>query len=69
MLFRASRTCVGRYLRIILEKVGRPDRATLTLGKAHHEETKILSIKGFSNFGLSTYVERPVHKTSCFLNC
>lgn len=44
---KASRIHVGRYLRIILEKAGRPDRATLTLGKAHHEETNILSIKAF----------------------
>lgn len=70
MLFKASRICVGGYLRIILEKVGRPDRATLTLEKAHHEEPKILSIKGFLTFGLSSDVERPVvHKTLCFLNC
>lgn len=44
---KASRIRVGRYLWIILEKAGRPDRATLTLGKAHLEETNILSIKAF----------------------
>lgn len=70
MFFEVSRICVGRYLRIILENVGRPGKVTLTLGKAYHEETKTLSIKGFLNFGLSTYVKRPVvHKTLCFLNC
>lgn len=47
MLFGTSRIHVGKYLRIILEKVGRPGRATLILGKAHHEETKMLGIKSF----------------------
>lgn len=47
MPFKASRIRVGRCLRIILEKAGRPVRATLTLGKAQHEETNILSIKAF----------------------
>lgn len=69
MFFRVFRICVGRYLRIILEKVGRLDRVILILGKVYYEEIKILSIKGFLNFGLSIYVERLVYKILCFLNC
>lgn len=47
MLFMTSGIHVGRYFKIILEKVRRLDRATLMLGKTHREETMLLDSQNF----------------------